>query len=529
MPFQGFLYQIEPLPGNGQCLFISKIVYICTVNQTHYLKLCSHLPPPRHNNRAKAAATVLILSLVLPLFGLAQNGQKWATQGNSISNTDFLGTINNQPLVFKVNNAQELTILTNGNVGVGTANPAERFVVAGNISATGGVFANTLNASQSISVGGFSILSNGTVDTVNSTAGNVFLNAAILNANGTINAKAINVTSNITSDSLHVNVLGPLKGDSIINLDPVAQVPIAPIVQFNGSRLRFPPIQCLCPLLFSSQYGFQFTGPNYNCNTGVVIGNINGQAIYPSGLAISACGRNNQLSIFTPNTNNNVFNVDNNGNTLIAGTLGIGTNTPQEQVDIWGPNGGPTTVRLFSTSRFTASTLWTNSGSFGYGFGIDANDNGAIYADYNLPREVLIINKAGQVSIGVPVNKMDGNYNLYVANGILTEHVRVTPQSSVSWSDYVFEKGYKLKPIKDVEKFINEKGHLEDVPTAVDVKKDGIDVAKMDAIILKKIEENTLYIIGLNNEIECLKKENNELKSETEELKMEVRRLTQTK
>jgi hypothetical protein len=58
----------------------------------------------------------------------------------------------------------------------------------------------------------------------------------------------------------------------------------------------------------------------------------------------------------------------------------------------------------------------------------------------------------------------------------------------------VFAKNYKLKPLNEVQKYSMENKHLPDVPSAADIKKDGINVADMDAIFLKKIEEAYMYI-----------------------------------
>ena len=52
------------------------------------------------------------------------NGLAWLLGGNSGTNgTQFLGTTDNQPFLFKTNNAERMRILGNGNVGIGTATP----------------------------------------------------------------------------------------------------------------------------------------------------------------------------------------------------------------------------------------------------------------------------------------------------------------------------------------------------------------------------------------------------------------------
>ena len=67
------------------------------------------------------------------------------------------------------------------------------------------------------------------------------------------------------------------------------------------------------------------------------------------------------------------------------------------------------------------------------------------------------------------------------------------------------DNGYDLKSLPEVEKYINENKHLPDVPFASDVKKDRLNLADMDAVLLNKIEELTLYIIDLKKENEQLK------------------------
>lgn len=88
------------------------------------------------------------------------------------------------------------------------------------------------------------------------------------------------------------------------------------------------------------------------------------------------------------------------------------------------------------------------------------------------------------------------NYSLFVKGGILTEEVRVSLQNT--WADYVFKKDYKLPTLTEVENHIAQKGHLINVPSAEEVKKNGIELGKMAKIQQEKIEELTLYIIEQN-------------------------------
>jgi hypothetical protein len=120
----------------------------------------------------------------------------------------------------------------------------------------------------------------------------------------------------------------------------------------------------------------------------------------------------------------------------------------------------------------------------------------------------------GRVSIGtVPTPGGSADYRLYVQSGILTEKVKVALKTTSDWADYVFDKHYKLMPINQLEQFLNQNKHLPNVPSAEEVVKNGIDVAKMNAKLLEKIEELTLYLIQLNKKVEALSKETEALKA----------------
>lgn len=103
-------------------------------------------------------------------------------------------------------------------------------------------------------------------------------------------------------------------------------------------------------------------------------------------------------------------------------------------------------------------------------------------------------------------------YKLYVEQGILTEKVKVAVKSTANWSDYVFADSYRLPSLKEVERFIKTNRHLPDVPSAAEVVENGIDMAGMDATLLAKIEELTLYVIQQQKKIEELEQKINHTK-----------------
>lgn len=71
--------------------------------------------------------------------------------------------------------------------------------------------------------------------------------------------------------------------------------------------------------------------------------------------------------------------------------------------------------------------------------------------------------------------------------------------------DYVFDKAYNLRSLSDVKDFIEKHKHLPDVPSAADYKKEGgVMIGKLNELLLRKIEELTLYILGQENRIKEL-------------------------
>jgi hypothetical protein len=101
-----------------------------------------------------------------------------------------------------------------------------------------------------------------------------------------------------------------------------------------------------------------------------------------------------------------------------------------------------------------------------------------------------------------------GNYALYVKTGILTEKLKVGIAGTGNWSDFVFEKNYKLPKLSEVEKFVKEQKHLPSIPSATEVVKDGLDVSEISSKLLQKIEELTLYVIEQDKRLRKIETQN---------------------
>jgi len=130
--------------------------------------------------------------------------------------------------------------------------------------------------------------------------------------------------------------------------------------------------------------------------------------------------------------------------------------------------------------------------------------------------EKLRINSTGNVSIGTSDAK---GYRLAVNGNILATEIKV---QAAPWPDYVFSKNYNLPALQSIEKHIKKEGYLPDMPSAKEVESNGINVGEMNAKLLKKIEELTLYIIDQNKELLNQKDQLNNLKKDNLELKKAV-------
>jgi hypothetical protein len=121
-------------------------------------------------------------------------------------------------------------------------------------------------------------------------------------------------------------------------------------------------------------------------------------------------------------------------------------------------------------------------------------------ADGRLTIQASHLHAAGNLGIGC--TNVPSGFRMAVNGAIRARRVRVDTEG---WCDYVFDENYKLKPLQEVEEFIKKNKHLEEIPSAEEVSKEGIDLSEMNMLLLKKVEEITLYLIELKNENELLK------------------------
>lgn len=125
----------------------------------------------------------------------------------------------------------------------------------------------------------------------------------------------------------------------------------------------------------------------------------------------------------------------------------------------------------------------------------------------------MVLTSGGNLGIGTTST---GSHKLAVEGSIGAREIKVEANG---WSDFVFESDYDLRTLAEVESYVHDHHHLPEVPSEAEVQANGINLGEMDAKLLQKIEELTLYMIEMNKEISELKIKNQKLEQEVITLK----------
>ncbi|WP_074408651.1 MULTISPECIES: tail fiber protein [Aquimarina] len=196
------------------------------------------------------------------------------------------------------------------------------------------------------------------------------------------------------------------------------------------------------------------------------------------------------------------------------GKVGIGTTAPSSSVDIL-KNNATLFVRDPRDASGADATLRLQTGGQVQRFKFIWNDRFIIDSGDGT-NEQFTIKRNGNIGIGTaaPDSKL-------AVNGKI--HAKEVKVDLTGWPDYVFENNYNLPSLQEVEHHIVEEGHLPNIPSASDVEKNGIQLGEMNAKLLQKIEELTLYMIAQNKKTEQLQKEIELLKQKNIKLEKKIK------
>ena len=125
-----------------------------------------------------------------------------------------------------------------------------------------------------------------------------------------------------------------------------------------------------------------------------------------------------------------------------------------------------------------------------------ANISGTLSANALNAENATIDNLLGDVNVSGVLNAPKVRITeLLCAKEVLVRN------NVTCWPDYVFNKEYQLTPLNELEQFITENQHLPNVPSAAEVEANGVELGEMNALLLQKVEELTLYIIQLEKRL----------------------------
>ncbi len=192
--------------------------------------------------------------------------------------------------------------------------------------------------------------------------------------------------------------------------------------------------------------------------------------------------------------------------------VGVGTTSPRAKLDVegsikilqgweelhWSSKHTETEERSYLAPRVPEGDDRTHYWDWNQEFGYNHKDR-AWYFD-------------GDVGIGtaIPKNKLSVNGTVWA------KKFKCSLEDAADW---VFKDDYDLRPLEEIESYIQENKHLPDVPSAQEFREKDLDVAQMDNLLLQKVEELTLYMIDMNKQMKQLKAENESLKAEVKSLK----------
>jgi hypothetical protein len=202
------------------------------------------------------------------------------------------------------------------------------------------------------------------------------------------------------------------------------------------------------------------------------------------------------------------------------GNVGVGTNAPDAKLHVSGNlvldnNENPRMYTGTGSSELNRYLFLLNSPNQSTASGLKAG--GVLVSDsytYANPSKNDLIVK-GNVLIGKS-SQTNNSYKLDVNGTIRASEIKV----NLDGADFVFEGGYRLMPLNELERFVKEQKHLPEIAPAKEMREKGTDLGNLNSKLLQKIEELTLYIIEQDKKIIELEKQNAKIELQNQDLQM---------
>lgn len=493
-----------------------------------------------------------------------------STANNDYAPTSFLGWGDNSgDLFFRVNNTNRLVLKnTTGNFGIGNFSPTSQLHVTSTSASTPVATFQTSTGFTGLAIKSNGKVAVGTIDgsaaqfdvrgeALPNTYENLFM-FTVTDAASNGNVKDyVAITNATATDGQFAPLFASCFGSSSSapNLNFRAQTPLTndigdtPMSKFDAYLLNTSNLVAVRPLVqFTNRGNIRVSiGPNGSIYSGAIPnGSFSNTPAAQLHVINAATTPTSFVAKFQNNASTDVFAIRNDNKIIYTdGTQGAGKvlTSDANGVASWQPAAGGGSSQWTTSGNdinyttgnvgvgtttpdaklHVAGTLKIVDGTQGAGKVLTSDANGLTsWQTVATPTPSQwttngssIYYASGKVLIGDPnltnFKGTPGSYQLYVQGGILSEKVKVAIATSSDWADYVFSSDYKLKALTEVEQFIKTNKHLPNVPSAEQVAKEGIDMAKMDAKLMEKIEELTLYLIELDKKNAAQEKRISEL------------------
>ncbi len=448
----------------------------------------------------------------------------WNLSGNTAANSDFLGTRNFTPLVFRTNNVDRIRISERGDIILPEiANGVQQIIMAEGDGKLRGMLIKDLVNEIYTPVPECAIIGGGdpSTATYSNTKWSSKTNVGYgIVYTGTPCPARVGIGTDNPAYALHVKgIIGGQKFISNIfsGTDKAFSV-------FNNQTNKEEFV-----VLGNGYLGLGTGTPTCNLHIKASDGNADFCLESTNGYKWDLSSNDNGLfTLYQPSTGQARMVVDQNGK------MGIGTASPERTFDVRGDvfvserakiGGQSNTIEPYALDVFSEldGMRVTSYGATSYLYKAQASSSTSrAYAVFNgTGKETFTVLGSGQTTVNIDdqnsiaFNVMydDGSssskkdvFRIYGNGKIYSTEVHVSLKSS--FPDYVFNKEYDLMPLYKLEKYIAENKHLPNIPSAKEVKENGgINLGEMNIKLLEKVEELTLYVIELKKQIDELKKE----------------------
>ena len=251
-------------------------------------------------------------------------------------------------------------------------------------------------------------------------------------------------------------------------------------------------------------------------------------------IALSRTGRENAIRVRRPGFTDNVNRIDYSWNGD-QGSIPVETSETKEKWSFFVFCTDGDTVHLYLDGLYKGYRIPSDASLTVGRIGSDRSDGN--YTLYGILDEIRIYNTrlsdnqmqrllatnyetplpglyAKNSNIGISTS--NPSYSLDVGGTARAMEIIVEIEEGTG-PDYVFETDYSLPSLDFLSDYINKYKHLPEVPTARDMEKNGLQLGEMNIVVLKKIEELTLYIIQQQKQLNA---QNEELQGLQRQLEM---------